>query len=231
MISTLLEETMPSYIGNTGDKINWNSIVTNLEGKLGFTDISDPVNVDASKSINTNEDFARNKWFADVKKYAEEVKDSVTPEHLNFLVNETNSTYQKWVDAGYLIHQISWEDYYPDSHFDRSLEDIFASITNTTPIPHRVFITRLRPGKVAPWHFDTLPDISKYKKLGKVDRWICFMHDPVPGQVMIINDFTFHNEKVGEIFKWDNRNNFHAAANASLKPYYMFHYEGYSNDT
>jgi len=61
---------MPSYIGNTGDKINWNSIVTDLEGKLGFTDISDPVDVDTSKSIDTNEEFARKKWFADVKKYS-----------------------------------------------------------------------------------------------------------------------------------------------------------------
>lgn len=227
MISTLLEELMPSYVGNTGDKINWQDIIDNLKGKKGWPDISNPLDIDPSKSINENEEFARRKWVTDVVKYSGEIKNSVTPEHLDYLIAGITSTYQKWVDAGYLIHQLSWDDYYPDIHFDRSLETIFSQITNTTPVPKRVFITRVVPGKVAPLHTDILPDISKYTNLGKVDRWLCFMHAPIPGQVMMINDTAFYSEKAGDIFKWNDRNDPHSAANASLEPYYLFHYEGY----
>jgi hypothetical protein len=53
------------------------------------------------------------------------------------------------------------------------------------------------------------------------------MHAPIPGQVMMINDTAFYSEKAGDIFKWNDRNDPHSAANASLEPYYLFHYEGY----
>ena len=205
---------MPVYFGNTLDKIDWSTIIDNIKHTEGFYDISrpnDPITESAlrEKIVNSTTEYFKTTQHKDA-------------EYQKFLEHQAWLVLNGWLDAGYNYKQIYWENFHTGKEIDIAIETEFAKIVNAVPL--RTFITRIVPGVIAPWHYDVLPDYSDHKNLV---RYICFIHDPVPGQTISFQDKTFYNETKGTIFKWDDTKQWHAAANASLVPYYLYHFEGY----
>jgi hypothetical protein len=216
------------YVGNCAELINWNDVIDSIKDLHASTDICDPKDLSPTLSAEENEATAIRRIKEQEDLYFDEMSKTKGVDAANILRSKTENTLNSWIDAGYKYSEITWEDYYVEK-FPTVLEasNIFTGIINATPIPGRVFITRLKPGKVAPWHYDVLPDISEYKKLGSLVRFVCFIQEPIPGHTFSFNNITYYNESVGNIYEWTNVDDYHSAANSSLQPFYMFHWQGY----
>ena len=215
------------FITNTDNIIDWTSVIEKIKDVTGQFDIHNEELSDKSLPVIEYESLAKKRLHGQIDKYIEQTKDKRTSKRNRELKEQAYKTFQSWIDAGIMLSNISWEDFFPDIHFDKSIEQKFAEIVGVTPIPGRTFVTRVAPGKTAPWHWDMLPDVSTYKEKGKLFRYVAFMHDPIPAQTLSFEKQTFWNPKKGEIYQWKDVNDMHAAANSSIEPYYLFHMIGY----
>jgi hypothetical protein len=60
---------------------------------------------------------------------------------------------EQWKKAGYdKSGTVEWINYYPDKHFDSNIVKQFEQFTNT--ICARAWVSKIRPGKYAPYHND-----------------------------------------------------------------------------
>lgn len=209
---------MPTFFGNCKDIINWEEVNASLEGHEGWYDISRP-----DDPITEEQLLAKTKSSLD--DYFLTNPENKTQEYLTHIRTEADTVMGNWLSAGYKYKNIFWENFRTGNELSESLATEFAKIVNAVPL--RVFITRIVPGVTAPWHYDVLPDYSEY---GEVVRYICFIHKAIPGQIIAFKDVTFYNEDIGNIYKWDDTKQWHAAANASLQPYSLFHFEGYKRN-
>lgn len=130
-----------------------------------------------------------------------------------------------WKANNISLHTMKWTNFYPGTDFDQSTVDEFATHVNLTTA--RAWISKVDPGYYVAWHWDVDDNEQEYLKLGKLQRYSCFICEPSVGQVILIdNDYKF-NQPQGTIYKWPSYNAWHASVNASLKPKYMFHFLGY----
>jgi hypothetical protein len=67
-----------------------------------------------------------------------------------------------WEKAGYDLTQIEWWDYYPGEHFDIEVQHVFERMFNAKP--RRVFVSKVMPGRMVPYHWD-VEDKEKDDKL------------------------------------------------------------------
>ena len=217
------------FIGNCSNQINWLDIIAELDSiESQSTDICDPRNLDPKKSVDENEKLAVDILQENQAKYFAEMLPIKGKAYCDKLSTPTSSILYSWKHAGYKISNITWEDFYShDYPIVRVLAEQFSQIFNAIPIYEKNVITRLRAGRIAPWHYDTLPDISDYKSKGELVRYVCFINDSTPGQTLTVGNTTVAHASVGDIYQWDSNYDWHAAANASMKHFYMFHFEGY----
>lgn len=129
-----------------------------------------------------------------------------------------------WTKANYRLEDIQWIDYYPGTHFPMDVQDRFAEIVDAVPL--RVFVSVIEPGTTVPYHWDIEDHEIEWKDLNLV-RYVCFMHDPVPGQLFAIDEYCFNMPEKHSIWQWKHRKNWHAAANCGFETNYMFHFLGY----
>jgi len=208
--------TMPIYYGNTENKIDWKTTLDVVRPKKGVYDIYNPsleYSDDKSKVESAKEKL---EW--DLQRAIDNGTDLK-------IIESARKVLGAWWDNGYTMSQVMWEDFYAGDHFDISVQETFAKIVEATPI--RVMITRLQPGKVAPPHYDVFPDLSPWKDKGRLVRYTCFIDEPEMGHTFSFPKHAYFNEEIGNIYEWEHVHGWHAGANASLRPYYLFHFIGY----
>lgn len=149
------------------------------------------------------------------------------PDYWNLDTPGYNEILQSWKEADYNFDAIKWTNYYPETHFPKSIEEDLSKQLNIKPL--RSWISKIDPGYTAPWHWDVDDNEKEYLQQGIPVRYSIFIQDGSPGQVFMIDDQSYYSQKAGTIIKWDNYKSWHAGANAGLSPKYMYHLIGIVN--
>lgn len=143
------------------------------------------------------------------------------PEYENFILQDTMSK-----QAGYDTNgAMEFRHFKPGKHFDKEFVDIFADYVNATPLV--VFVSEIKPGRMAPWHFDIDPNEDENRKKGKLVRYHLHLSKPADGHVFIIDKEAFYNIPQGNVYQWDNISSWHAGTNCGLVSKYLFSFKGY----
>lgn len=130
-------------------------------------------------------------------------------------------------NSNYIMDSAEWINYYPDQHYDEILNRAFGKIVGKLRYA-RAWISRINPGKTAPWHWDLDDGEEEYLKEGKLVRYSCKMSDGV-AQVAIIGNTAIHGGVVGDIHQWPDHRLWHGSVNAGLTPKYQFNYLAYDD--
>jgi len=149
------------------------------------------------------------------------------PKNWNIDTPGYNEILQLWKNANYNFNAIKWTNYYPDTHFPKSIEEDLSKQLNIKPL--RSWISKIDPGYTAPWHWDVDDNEKEYLKQGILVRYSIFIQDGKPGQVFMLENETFYNQSRGTVVKWKDYKAWHAGANAGLTPKYMYHLLGIVN--
>jgi hypothetical protein len=130
-----------------------------------------------------------------------------------------------WNQAGYdKSGTVEWINYYPGKHFDELYVKQFEEYVGVKCI--RAWMSKIRPGRYAPYHTDIDDHEEEYLKQGELVRFTAHPCLPTPGQVLIVDNHVFHNEIQGNIYQWPNHLAWHAGGNCSFKPKYLFNFLG-----
>jgi hypothetical protein len=132
-----------------------------------------------------------------------------------------------WQQAGYVYDDpaIEWINYFPGTDFAESVVPIFRDIVNAQP--WMVWVSRIRPGKMAPWHFDAHSKIKEILTLGTPVRYTCYIQEPSNGHVSIVGNKAIYRPTKGSVYQWENYNDWHCGMNGGVTDKYMFNYWGY----
>lgn len=127
-------------------------------------------------------------------------------------------------EAGYTAgNSIEFRHYYPDEHFDSIFIKEFENITDTQCLLS--FVSEIRPGKCAPWHWDINPWLNDYPQKDII-RFVCFIDVPKLGQAFMVEDECFYMQAQGSIFKYPRLDSWHAGFNAGLENKFLFTFTG-----
>lgn len=190
---------MTIYLGNTGDKIDWDSVIKTCQSR------NDP----DKNTVTSVVDRSEAQFSSDQQ-----------------ILNYYHEVIETWRKAGYRLEDISWHDYYPGHHFPIEVQNIFSEIIQAKPL--RVFISEVFPGKIIPYHWDVEDKEDEWlKKYGMLYRYVCCIDKPRHASVLVFDDEVLYNNKQGDIFQWNNYKDYHSAANGGEFPQYYFHFLGY----
>jgi hypothetical protein len=140
------------------------------------------------------------------------------------LLSNYRSIMENWRNAGYEFEKIEWYDYYPGHHFSIDVENIISDIVNC--VPRRVFVSKVNPGKIVPWHWDVEDKEDEWLSKGKLLRYVVFMQPPEIGHMLPVENHCFYNMPQGDVWEWDYYRNWHAGINLGKTPHYLFHFLG-----
>jgi hypothetical protein len=128
-----------------------------------------------------------------------------------------------WQRAGYEGNKaVGWHDYECPS----DIVNTFAEYVNVVPIG--AWITSVRPGYVVPWHYDITDDEAEILEKGIVKRFTCHISKPSFGQVFILESEVCYNREQGDVFEWDDWQQWHGGMNMGLEPKFLFNFLGYA---
>lgn len=132
-----------------------------------------------------------------------------------------------WQNAGYQYNDssIEWINYFPGSDFDNTVVEQFQHIVDAQP--WMTWISRIRPGKMAPWHFDAHSKLDQLLTLGQPVRYTCYIQEPHDAHVSIVGNTVIYKPAKGSIYKWSNYSDWHSGMNGGLTDKFMFNYWGY----
>jgi len=132
-------------------------------------------------------------------------------------------------EAGYKMkHEggnASWDMYLANVNFDEEIVKKFMKFVGMQSYTN-AWISKVKPGDVAPWHWDITDDEKTLNAMKEFDRYHCHISAPEPGHVLIVEDHCLYNQTVGATWKWPSRKSWHAGANAGLVPKYIFNIWG-----
>jgi hypothetical protein len=147
---------------------------------------------------------------------------------VNFYINADgrfNQVIDLWKQAGYdKSGTVEWINYYPGKHFDQSVISKFEEYTNTNCV--KAWVSKIKPGKYAPYHWDIDDHEEEYLKQGKLVRYTAHPCVPSKGQVLIVDKQVFHMEQRGNVYKWEDHRAWHGGGNCSFEPKYLFNFLG-----
>jgi hypothetical protein len=134
-----------------------------------------------------------------------------------------------WKERGYVYNDptIEWFNYFPGEHFSQSVVDTFESIVDTKP--WMVWISKIKPGRMAPWHIDIHSKIDLLLEKGVPVRYTCYIEDYSMGHVSIVGDTCVYQAPKGSIYQWDLYDEWHCGMNGGFTDKYMFNYWGYKD--
>jgi hypothetical protein len=136
-----------------------------------------------------------------------------------------DETIKIWTDAGYdKSEAVEWINYYPGKHFDKAIVDMFSQLVNCKCA--RSWISRIRPGKMAPYHQDIDDNIEEYQALGELVRYSVFISKPAPGSIFLFKDNVYYLQPQGTVTEWDHYLDWHAGTNCGFTDKFMFHFLG-----
>jgi hypothetical protein len=123
--------------------------------------------------------------------------------------------------AGYQkSNSIEFTHYYPGEHFDKEFEIIIGNRLNVRPI--YTFVSIIKPGHCAPWHYDI--DVYKDKSLDDhkhLIRYFCFIGKPNYGHVFMVENESYYMEPQGNIYQYPDYNSYHAGINVGTEEKYL----------
>lgn len=134
---------------------------------------------------------------------------------------------QNWIDAGYNFEAIEWFNYYSETHFSKKFTDKFGLCFNAKPI--KVWISKLRPGKIFPIHWDIDKNTSNFID-NKMVRYQMFLEDYHHGHFFVMDDATLTGYKSGDVYKWRDYREWHAGGNIGFVDKYIFNFLGIEYD-
>lgn len=155
----------------------------------------------------------------------------VEPYHGNMDLNPDDLFYEDHLEQKRLAEQagytkgdsIEFRHYYPGTHFNNSFVEEFEKKIGIKCLLS--FVSEIRPGKCAPWHWDINPWLNEYPD-GEVIRYVCFIDMPKPGQAFMIENECFYMEPQGYIYQYPELNSWHAGFNAGLETKFLFTFTG-----
>lgn len=143
--------------------------------------------------------------------------------------NSSDIRYQEikklWDECDFNKSSVKWTNYYPEKDFEASITDSVASYLRVNV--HRSWISRVRPGFCAPWHWDVDDNEEQYLSIGMPKRYSIFIGPPALGHVFLLGKDYIYNVPQGSIFKWKNYKEWHAGMNVGLSSKWMFHLLAY----
>jgi len=132
-------------------------------------------------------------------------------------------------DAGYKMkHEggnASWEMYLPEVNFDKQVVEQFIDFVGMEKYTN-AWISMVKPGDVAPWHWDITDDEKTLNETKEFERYHCHISPPSDGHVLIVDDHCLYNQEQGNVYKWPSRKSWHAGANCGLVPKYTLNVWG-----
>lgn len=138
---------------------------------------------------------------------------------------EFNEIITLWKEANYTPEKVEWINFYPGTHFEEIISNVFAKEVNATHI--RSWISCTRPGKSAPWHQDVDDNMNEFLKLGNLVRYTCHISTPQHGQVLLIEKNCYYMIPQGTVTRWPNIMAWHGASNCGFSNHYLYHFLGY----
>jgi hypothetical protein len=129
--------------------------------------------------------------------------------------------------GNYCRESIEWINYYPDKEFSMDIAHKFGNFVKA-PRMIKCWISKVLPGKTAPWHWDWDVDWKKYIENGQPIRFTAMINPPTVGHVFIVGDQALYNEKQGDVHKWSDFRSYHAGTNCGLVPKFNFNYLAYA---
>ena len=144
----------------------------------------------------------------------------------NFTLPGFDKMLKEWETAGYKYNDpsIEWINYFPGSEFSMDVQYKFNEIVQAEPF--MVWISRIKPGRMAPWHFDAHSRIHELE--GKnIVRYTCYIQKPTFGHVSIVGDSCIYRPNQGDIYQWPSWDVYHCGMNGGYTDKYMFSYWGY----
>jgi hypothetical protein len=115
--------------------------------------------------------------------------------------------------------------YLPETNFDKSVVEKFIEYVGMEKYTN-AWISMVKPGDVAPWHWDITDDEKTLNETKEFDRYHCHMSPPSDGHVLIVDQHCLYNQEQGNVYKWPSRKSWHAGANCGLVPKYTFNVWG-----
>ena len=131
---------------------------------------------------------------------------------------------KRWEQAGYdeTNPSIGWIDY----SIPQEVIDKFANWLGVKAIGG--WVTSVPPGYCVPWHYDITDDEQRLLEHGKVLRFTCHICEPKWGQVLVLEDHTFHMEAQGNTYQWSDWQDWHGGMNMGLEPKFLFNLMAYA---
>jgi len=132
---------------------------------------------------------------------------------------------QLWQHAGYdKAGTVEWINYYPGKHFDAKIIEDYSSWLGYKCI--RAWVSSIRPGRYAPYHWDIDDAEEEHLKLGELTRFTTHMGISEPGHVFIVDNQVFSNQESGYTHQWSNHRAWHAGGNCGFKKKWLFNFIG-----
>jgi hypothetical protein len=127
-------------------------------------------------------------------------------------------------DAGY--PDLAWDGitYSPVTHFDREI--IFKLNKAFNSICTSCWISELKPGRVAPPHWDIDRRDTEFSKYGTLVRFNVAMGDPVQGHAFFVDNECLVDQKSGDAYEWDDPHGIHSGSNCGLTSKFLLIYAG-----
>lgn len=127
----------------------------------------------------------------------------------------------KWEDAGYDTENgVWWLDYAAPKH----VAEKFSEFVGVKLLGG--WITSVPPGFCVPWHYDITDDEADYLKMGQPVRYTCHLNKPTFGQAFMLEDHVFYNETQGNVYQWNNWQQWHGGINLGLEPKFLYNFLG-----
>jgi hypothetical protein len=203
-----------NFIGSTKELIDWDEVINVCQSQKDNADHNSVVSV----MERVEDDIESGQLF---KQFENPVDDLEQKK----LAGSYYDLMGIWKNANYRLEDIEWYDYYPINHFDVSIQNTFAELVNAKPL--RVFVSEVWPGKMVPYHWDIEDCELEWQNLGELVRYVCFIQQPEPGHLLLLDEHCFYNEPQHNVYQWSDRKDWHAGINVGWKPYYLFHFLGY----
>lgn len=136
-----------------------------------------------------------------------------------------NEIIEMWKQAGYdKSGTVEWINYYPGKDFSKQVIIDFEQLVGYKCA--KAWISKVRPGCYAPYHWDIDDHEEEYLSQGELKRWSVIVSKSQKGQVFIIEDKVVHLAPQGTVIEWPTHRAWHGGGNCSFEPKYMFHFLG-----
>jgi hypothetical protein len=124
---------------------------------------------------------------------------------------------------------IQWVDFIPGQHFDMEWLMKFAEWVDAEPAG--AWVSAVSPGCIVPFHPDygVPEEEAEWLKKGDLKSYGCYICEPAFGQVSIVEGHAIYNAKQGDVYKWDDWQDWHGGMNMGLETKYLFNFLGWDN--